>query len=489
MKTNHPSYKLIILITQLLLLGGCGWLESPASKPPTSPTIDIPSLKDGEKKCLSILKEGLEKYRDYVKRDIGELGTPPVTWQIIAPKAKNWVLPIPSQINDCKGSLDKHSIKAVALPINTLIETISIINDPKLETKTREEKLKEKIGLIELLSAENPSNNPSELVPRQFIKYTDDKLQELMKLLVGIPSPNSLQNEELQKQITDHIAELANQGEKIKQLESNKNIMMPVVFLLLPLVGVAGYFLGKGSKLPNVSGDFQPKDLSPKQVRQKPIVNDTLNKKGLGGLGGRKTSSAHESPPLAKQEVVDRTPNFRLNDKKQSSTNDSDLDNIDQTTTNPSQRVNPSRYRNPETAVDRDISPRNLASQTLTYDLATEYYNNRSYDLLKPLSKGYYDATSDSVMRNREFWGNPLELFEDSDGLFWIVQTVEPYFLLLPNPLKRIAKTRLPGFEYFFETNFKSENYRSCVIIAPAYMDYISGKWVMAQKGSLDFVY
>jgi len=70
----------------------------------------------------------------------------------------------------------------------------------------------------------------------------------------------------------------------------------------------------------------------------------------------------------------------------------------------------------------------------------------------------------------------------------WIVEA-NPYFLLLPNPSKRIAKTRLPGFEYFFETNFVSENYRSCVVVAPAYMNWNSSQWVMTQKGVLNFVY
>ncbi|MFM7850806.1 MAG: hypothetical protein ACKO96_02570, partial [Flammeovirgaceae bacterium] len=92
---------------------------------------------------------------------------------------------------------------------------------------------------------------------------------------------------------------------------------------------------------------------------------------------------------------------------------------------------------------------------------------------------------------NREFWGNPLELIEtyDYDGLFWIVQTIEPHFLLLPNPAKRIAKTRLPGFEYFFETNFKTENYQFCSVTVPANMNYENGKWVMLKKGQINFVY
>jgi hypothetical protein len=123
--------------------------------------------------------------------------------------------------------------------------------------------------------------------------------------------------------------------------------------------------------------------------------------------------------------------------------------------------------------------------------VALDYYKSQKYDLLQPFSQGYYSATAESMRLNREFWGNPLELIEayDYDGLFWIVQTIEPYFLLLPNPAKKIAKTRLPGFEYFFETNFISENYRSCLVVSPAYMNWNGSQWVMTQKGALNFVY
>jgi hypothetical protein len=501
MKTTHPSYKLIILSIQLVLLGGCGWLESPVSKPPTNPPIDVSTLKDGEKKCLATLKDGLEKYRDSFKRDIGELGTPPVTWQIITAKAKNWVLPVPAQINECKGLLDKSAIKDSVQLVTVLSESNDVIRDSKLDIRAKEDKIKEKVGSIKLSQTEDPSNNPSELMPRQFIKYIDDKLQELMKLLVGIPSPISLQNEELQKQITAHTIALANQNEKIEQLENSKNIMMSVVFLLLPVVGVAGYFLGRGSKLPNPSDDSQTKDRSPKQDRktkqslqdrrQNPLINDdkTPQKAGLRGLG-RKSPITHEpSNPLINNETTDRHQNFHLNNKNQSRTNDRSSDRLDETASRRSQGDASAQYQNPDPVIDKTTFPKNIASERLTEELAIDYYNNGTYNLLHSYSKGYYDATSDSMMRNREFWGNSLELFEDFDGLFWIIQTVEPYFLLLPNPSKRIAKTRLPGFEYFFETNFKSENYQFCQVVSPAYMDYVNGKWAMTQKGVLNFVY
>ena len=497
MKATRPSYKLIILITQLLLLGGCSGLF-PDSKPATIQPIDVKSLESGEDKCLAALKEGIEKYRDNIAKDFGELGLSPVTWQLIETRGKNWALPVAKQTSECKDVIDKPTVKNLVEKIQLLTDTNSLVIDPK-EAKTKDEKIKGKIGSIELSQAENPNNNTIELVPRQFIKYTNDKLQALITSLASIPSPTSLQNKELQKQLADNTAKLTSQNEKIQQLESNQNIMMPVVFLLLPLVGVAGYFLGKGSKSPNLLDNSQSKDRSldrlskqdrsPKQDRQKPVVNETSSRKRLGALDSRKSPSNPPISPLANQEIADRDLKFRLNDKKQPPTNDSDRDNTDPIITNQSQRLNSGRYQNPESAFDRASSSRNVDTPKLTYDLATEYYNNKDYDLLKPLSKGYYDATSDSVMRNREFWGNPLELFADSDGLFWIIQTVEPYLLLLPNPSKRIAKTRLPGFEYFFETDFKGENYQSCRVISAAYMDYVSGKWVIAQKGQLNFVY
>ena len=121
--------------------------------------------------------------------------------------------------------------------------------------------------------------------------------------------------------------------------------------------------------------------------------------------------------------------------------------------------------------------------------MAIQCYQNEDYDSLQPYSQGYYSATSESMMRNRAYWGNPLELVQSYDGLFWIVITSDSYCSLFPNPTKRIEQTRLPGIEYFFETNFNNENYRSCVVISPAEMGNENGRWVMQQKGQINFVY
>lgn len=82
-------------------------------------------------------------------------------------------------------------------------------------------------------------------------------------------------------------------------------------------------------------------------------------------------------------------------------------------------------------------------AQQLTYDIAFQCYQNGSYESLQSYSQGYYSATPESMMRNRAYWGNPIELVQSYDGLFWIIKTIDSHCMLFPNPDKRIEQTRI----------------------------------------------
>jgi hypothetical protein len=124
----------------------------------------------------------------------------------------------------------------------------------------------------------------------------------------------------------------------------------------------------------------------------------------------------------------------------------------------------------------------------LTENLAIQSYQSKSYSSLEASTVGYYSATPESVTRNRADWANPLDLVEFFDGLFWIVKASERN-LLFPNPRMRIEQTRIRGIEYFFETNYSDENYHSCTLDTPAYVEFVNGKWVRIKKGRVTFAY
>jgi len=433
MKTIPPSYKLLALITQLLLLGGCGFFgigstQSSSVKVPIEPA----DLKPDDKKCLAALKEGLDKYKSNTQKDIGDLSNSPISLQTIITKTKNWSsdLQVLTKLPDCaKIPLDKSvEVKKLIDEINSLNEVTLMINDPKLDAKAKEDGIKAKIGSSELLPSENPNNNPAEVLPRLFLKYTGEKLQDLLKQLAKIPSPNSLQAEEIQKQINAHTDRLTGHDIKLDELQarvSNQNIMMSAFLLLLPVVGVAGYFLGQRLQTSDIPDNNNAKKRATKQSGVAPashVSNDPTQKtRGLGGLGGssRKSTHSKETPSIRVNDEGENSLKFRLNDKTKNRITPSDIpEDISEqgAIISSQQRLDLSRNQKVNTSYSASESVNKPISQPLTYELAIHHYNDGNYDLLQNCSRGYYSATSDSMMRNREFWGNPLELIEAFDG-------------------------------------------------------------------------
>jgi hypothetical protein len=469
-------------------LGGCGSQPTQGG----NPTATLKALGTADKKCLSDLKGKLEKYQNdaSIKLSLSDPSVNSSQIQSIVPKAKILSIELNTLINtqDCK-SIITSSIK-------DLPETIKILEDLSLEKIKDDNTIKKKISntrIIPLYITEKETKEKeSDILFRQSIQYVEDKVNEMTQQVSVLLLPDNLI--ELKKQNKELVDASKAKDEKIlsleKELENQKNVSFALIFLiLLSVFGVSGYFLSKKIQLP--LSETKTKDRS-----RKPTKDTPRNRRGLGVGSGSLTSTSY--PESSDDSIKDSiSPIGRPNRELRRLAKDVP-DNAETRGRNREEIINDQlnegdSVKNQSQNVGNHAfdmtSSRASINENLTYDVAVQYYQNGEYNLLQPYSRGYYSATSESMMRNREFWENPLELVESYNGLFWIVQTVEPYFLLLPNPLKRIAESRLPGIEYFFETNFKSENYQSCQVVSPAYVDDINGKWVMLQKGVLNFVY
>lgn len=284
-----------------------------------------------------------------------------------------------------------------------------------------------------------------------------------------------------QKELSDKVAKqesitftLRQDFDALKQDIDTFKIVFALAFLvLLPAVGLASYFFARKprSSVENTRSRKRLKELdaSSASVSQEPNQNKS------GGLGlGSANRSVHSS------QSSDSPPDGTQSTSQSSQYQKPDI-----------QAIKDKYSNSPITNTSRNIAipQQSQTNQSLTYDLSIECYQTGKYDLLQPYSQGYFSATPESMTRNRAYQENPLELVQSYDGLFWIIKTVDSHCLLFPNPEKRIEQTRILGIEYFFGTNFKNENYQSVTVTDPAYMGYENGKWVMRQKGQIDFGY
>jgi len=274
-----------------------------------------------------------------------------------------------------------------------------------------------------------------------------------------------------QKELSDKLAKQEGITFKLRQdfdelrqdLDTFKIVFALSFLVLLPAVGLASYFFAikPRSSAENTRLRKRSKELDPSSAS----VSQEPNQNKSGGLGfGSANKLVSPSQSL-----------------------ESPLDHI-QSTSEPNQYKKPDfqntrdKYSNtPNISRDTGIPRRSQSNQSVTYDIAVQFYQNRKYDLLEPYSQGYFSATPESMTRNRAYQENPLELVQSYDGLFWIIKTVDSHCLLFPNPEKRIEQTRILGIEYFFNTNFNHENFLSVIVVDPAYMGYENGKWVMRQ--------
>jgi hypothetical protein len=297
----------------------------------------------------------------------------------------------------------------------------------------------------------------------------------------NLPAPLSdrRDTDKTQKELSDKLAKQEGITFKLRQdfdelrqdLDTFKIVFALSFLVLLPAVGLASYFFAikprssaENTRLRKRSKELDPSSAS---VSQEPNQNKSS---GLGFGSANKLVSPSQSL-------------------------ESPLDHI-QSTSEPNQYKKPDfqntrdKYSStPNISRDTGILRRSQSNQSVTYDIAVQFYQNRKYDLLEPYSQGYFSATPESMTRNRAYQENPLELVQSYDGLFWIIKTVDSHCLLFPNPEKRIEQTRILGIEYFFNTNFNHENFLSVIVVDPAYMGYENGKWVMRQKGQIDFGY
>jgi hypothetical protein len=487
MKSDRNSNKSItlVLIAQLFLLGGCvsgvpsTGSTSPASSPPLSAT---------DKNCAAALQKGLLKYKG--KADPPDAAQ--VTFLSILPKIKEISVDLKSYINykECKNA-ENIKLKEVIAQVKTLSDFLMIIEqinqeNPKLD-REKEDSIKKKVANTRIIP--NYTNNESEtILSRQSLQYTEDEMREITNQVELLVPPNN--TDDLKKQIRDLTEKLTaaeKENSSLRQdLSNQKNLFILALLILLPTAGVGGYFLAKRSTL---TTKRKTPASNPRPADK--IASQDINsgRKGRKGLGSDEAKSSSPAQSYSDAQNESRDPNFKLRDKPKVETDglDHGFEGIEASPSNQPQRRYTSISQNPSTSRPDANPQKAYVNQALTYDLAVGYYNHGSYEFLQSSSQGYYSATAESMMRNRQFWENPLELIEAHNGLFWIVQTTEPYFLLLPNPSKRITETRLPGLEYFFETNFKNENYQSCVVVSPAYMNYENGKWTMQQKGQISF--
>ena len=487
MKSDRNSNKsiILILIAQLFLLSGCvsGVPDS------TPPPISLP-LSAADTKCSEALQKGLSKY----KEKLDQYESTQTTFLLILPKIKEMSgdlkLLVSPNSKECK--LDENSkLKGVIVQAKNLSDFLILIDkidkeNPKPD-RIKEESIKQKVANTRIIP--NYTNNESEtILSRQFLQYTEDEMREITNQVELLVLPNN--TDDVKKQIrylTEKLTAAEKENSSLRQdLSNQKNLFILALLILLPTAGVGGYFLAKRSTLTTKRKTPASNPRPADKIASQDINSGRTGRKGLGSDAAKPSSTA-QSHSDAQNES--RAPNFKLRDKPKVEIDglDHEFESIEPSSTNQPYRRYTSVNQNPSTSRTDANPQRAYVSQALTYDLAVDYYNHGNYEALKSCSQGYYSATADSMMRNRQFWENPLELIEAHNGLFWIVQTNEPYFLLLPNPSKRITETRLPGLEYFFETNFKNENYQSCVVVSPAYMSHENGKWTMQQKGQISF--
>jgi hypothetical protein len=490
MKNSCNLSKLIVVIAQLFLLGGCYSFN----KSENPPSIDIASLQEPDKKCLEVLKQGLEKYKDITaKLDTIDITNNQSAPQPISSRAKNLSSDLQKLIGakECQPPASTESVSNVIAQVKELDTEVLLMADA-LKNK---QKIKEKVDSIKLDPPENPNSNELDTLERKFVKYTDDKLKILLtKQLDKISSPSNIvpQVNALQKQIKTLSDEVTNQSNTIsglkQDLSSFKGLFALSLLILLPVVGFGSYFLTKRSHSPsdNPKTSKQKERPNKSEFVSKSVAKDTSrNRKGLGS-DSTTTSSfpSQTSTPIKKDSDNDQKTKQKEDKEKSTQVYDGqdrvikevrDVDNINRSST--------------DTFTAEKSSQQVYVAQQLTYDIAFQCYQNGSYESLQSYSQGYYSATPESMMRNRAYWGNPIELVQSYDGLFWIIKTIDSHCMLFPNPDKRIEQTRIPGIEYFFETNFKNENYHSCIVTDPAYMNYEDGKWLILQKGRINFVY
>jgi len=312
-----------------------------------------------------------------------------------------------------------------------------------------------------------PNPSPSSTTSAQTVSKDADKAQKEKDL-----SEKLAKQESVTFKLDENLKELQ------QDLGTFKIVFALAFLVLLPAVGLAGYLFAKKtiSSTENPRSRNRSKESDPLTASgsQEPDQNRSG---GLGFGSANKPSSPSKSSDSPTPDRIQGT---------------SESNQYKNRGLRPSYGLQPTRdeYSNTSNiSKDTDITRRSQSNQSVTYDIAIQFYQNKKYNLLEPYSQGYFSATPESMTRNRAYQENPLELAQSYDGLFWIVKTIDSHCLLFPNPEKRVEQTRILGIEYFFETNFRDENYRSITVAEPAYMGYENGKWVMRQKGRIDFMY
>jgi hypothetical protein len=345
-----------------------------------------------------------------------------------------------------------------------------------------------------------------------FVKYARQEVDNLLQITSPTTAATSI------KELNEKLIEVEKSNtEQTKQIEiirkdldglktaAAMNSLFNLLFFI-SVVGSLGYFIfrkGNSSKPDSrndkgrKSGSGSLGSVSPQSPANQGYGNTHQGGKGLSGgrVIGRADNRSTRTSPRDSDEYPDenqnryregesdldvqrqRDPNFRLNKPAQSQSNE---------------RGWGDRESNPNPVSSGDSSRQTYSSlakvnRGLTEISATQFYQTKSYAALEPFTVGYYSATSESVTRNRADWANPLDLIEFYDGLFWIVKAIERS-LLFPNPRIRIEQTRIRGIEYFFETNYTDENYHSCTVDAPAYVELVSDKWIRIKKGRINFL-
>jgi hypothetical protein len=358
----------------------------------------------------------------------------------------------------------------------------------------------------------------------KFISYTSSRVSSLLSIIDNPSNSNAkVTLEDLDQQVKEIKKTSDNQTKRTndiyKELESLKSVVyLNSLFNLLILTGVLGslgyFFFSKiNTNKPDSLADKKRKSRSgnlgaanPQSPNNQGSGNPAPSSgKGLSGGRGMGANRPTRNSPTNLDEDFD---------ERQSGYHEPDSDVGYQQQQGLKSRLNkPAQnreYTDPRDIEQQDFSdrsssninppsPRDNYGQTylpqarvnrvqLTENLAIQSYQSKSYSSLEASTVGYYSATPESVTRNRADWANPLDLVEFFDGLFWIIKASERN-LLFPNPRMRIEQTRIRGIEYFFETNYSDENYHSCTVDAPAYVELVNGKWVRIKKGRVTFAY
>jgi hypothetical protein len=509
MKYKHYFTRHVILFTQLILLSGCGLLgnnpENVAPKTSNSADNNGNVSTDISQQCLDGLIKGISDY----EKKIGKLQSGgSISESSIARQSENLSKDLKAIANlTICSNVNSNSLKEIINDIKGLDNLVSLMSDTVKNKKEIESALGDKVKL----EPSEISKSDQETLETKFIKHTNEKISEILGTLNNlVKAPVRLTDNQVKRleeqvkvlQITvrslrEELGKNANNDSETSQnLNNFKSFANTMILGLTATVALFGYILFKKY---NSSSDLSVNKPATKHKQQEKNTslepNDvpSLSKKRLGGehntsTHNKKTNDQYLGKSKSYLGNIERE---LKNDRDNSKPSTTDHHNIDLSGNYESDSDDSSNQT-------KAVSPKYLPAypvekmqtkQPLTYDLAIEYYQDGRYELIRPYTEGYYSATSESIMSNRAYWGNPLELEKFPDGLFWIVKTIEPYLVLFPNPTKKIEDNRIRSIEYFFESNFSNVNYRNLIVIAPAYMIIVSGRLVMQQKGQIEFTY